>query len=94
MPGPFEEVKAEDFSKLTIDPLPHQAIERAIIAIGGGGVAGMQFKNEILVKAGWSTDRLRSYASRADQAAQAFNRVRVILEDTEDRDELLSRLSA
>jgi hypothetical protein len=89
----YREVSADDFSKITTDPLPHQEIERAIIHIGGGGVAGIQYKTEVLTKAGWSTDKLRTYISKPDQAAEIFNRIRLVLEQTEDKNELLARLS-
>jgi hypothetical protein len=93
MASSYREVAADDFSKITTDTLPHQEIERAIILIGGGGVKGMQFKTEVLTKAGWSTDKLRTFISKPDQAAEIFNRIRGILEQTEDRDEILERLS-
>jgi hypothetical protein len=89
----YREVSADDFSKITTESLPHQEIERAIIHIGGGGVAGIQYKTEVLTRAGWSTDKLRTYISKPEQAAEIFNRIRQILEQTEDKNELLARLS-
>lgn len=89
----FREVSAEDFSKLTIERLPHQEIESALIALGGGGVKGMEFKNNALKKAGWKGDRLTSFAKKPEDAAKAFNAVRQALKDANDKNGLLAALS-
>lgn len=88
----FNEVQPEDFSKITLDRLPHQEIESTIIRIGGGGVAGMKYKDEVLAAAGWKIERLRTYAGNPELAAEAFNRIREVLADTDDRDEIMDRL--
>lgn len=90
----FTPVQADDFSKLTIERLPHQAIEMALISIGGGGVKGIDFKTEMVKAAGWNRDRLSTYSGNPDLAAEAFNRIRDILAETEDAGELRTRLQA
>ncbi|MDX1810357.1 MAG: hypothetical protein R3240_00295 [Gammaproteobacteria bacterium] len=80
----FPEVSSEDFSRLTIEKLPHQLIENQLIVMGGGGVEGMKFKNNTLKQAGWSGDKLTSYAKRPELAAQVFNAIRGALKKTDD----------
>ncbi len=88
----FSPVQADDFSKLTIDRLPHQEIEMALISIGGGGVKGIDFKTEMVKAAGWNRERLSTYSGNPELAAEAFNRLRELLAETEDAGELRSRL--
>lgn len=90
----FPEVQAEDFSKITIDRLPHQEIEMALIAIGGGGVRGTQFKTEAVRAAGWNGERLATYAGKPDKAAAAFNKLRAVLSETDDSLQIMERLKA
>jgi len=92
MSDEFKEVTAEDFSKITIERLPHQDIENALIQLGGGGVKGMDFKNKALKRAGWPGDRLTSFAKKPEEAAKAFNAVRSALTNAEDADALMSAL--
>lgn len=84
MSNEFREVSAEDFSKITIEKLPHQDIENALIAMGGGGVKGMEFKNSTLKRAGWKGDRLTSYAKKPEDAAKVFNKIRAALAKSDD----------
>lgn len=90
----FAEVSAEDFSKITVERLPHQEIEMALITIGGGGVRGTQYKTEVVQAAGWRGDRLSTYAGKPELAAETFNRIRSVLAETEDMDEVMVRLKA
>lgn len=90
----FPEVQVEDFSKITIERLPHQEIEMALIAIGGGGVRGTQFKTDVVRAAGWSGERLSTYAGKPEMAAEVFNRIRVALAETEDMNELMAKVQA
>lgn len=89
----FTQVQADDFSKITPDRLPHQEIEMALISIGGGGVRGIDFKTEMVKAAGWNRERLSTYSGNPDLAAEAFNRIRELLAETEDAGELRSRLA-
>lgn len=84
MNNEFSAVSADDFSKITIERLPHQDIENALITMGGGGVKGMTFKNDILKRAGWTGGPLTSFAKRPDVAAKAFNQVRAAFAKTDD----------
>lgn len=88
----FTEVQADDFSKITIERLPHQEIEMALIGIGGGGVRGTQFKTDVVRAAGWNGERLATYAGKPEKAAAAFNKIRAVLAETEDMDEVLKRV--
>ena len=88
----YAEVKAEDFSKFTQERLPHQEIETALIAIGGSGVKGTQYKISAIREAGWDKGITISYARNAELAAQAFNRVRDALAHTDDPDQLLEKI--
>lgn len=90
----FAEVHPDDFSKITLERLPHQQIEMALIAIGGGGVRGTQFKTEVVQAAGWKGERLSTYAGKPEMAASAFNRIRSVLTETENMDEILTRIQA
>ena len=88
------EVHVDDFMKITMDPLPHKLIENALSEMGGGGVNGMTFKQEMLKIAGWKGDKLTSYAKRPEIAAEAFNRVRLALAKNDHPDDLRLALEA
>ena len=86
----FEPVAPEDFTKITTERLPHQKIEAALILIGGTGVKGMEFSRKVMRAAGWKYERLTTYASHPEVAADAFNRVREILATTDDSEQILA----
>jgi hypothetical protein len=90
----FAEVHPDDFSKITIERLPHQEIEMALIAIGGGGVRGTQFKTEVVQAAGWKGERLSTYAGKPEMAATAFNKIRSVLTETEDMEAIMAKVQA
>jgi len=89
----FSEVQVGDFSKITIERLPHQEIENALIAIGGGGVSGTKFKMDIMKAAGWKKGHTSSYASSPEIAVAAFNKIRQALMSTDDAAKLLAKVS-
>ena len=89
----FAVVQAEDFMKIGGDKPSHLLIEEALIKMGGAGAAGGNFKKEVLKMAGWTGGPLTTYASRADVAADAFNRVREAMAQTEDAETLRAHLS-
>ncbi len=90
---PYEEIQEDEFTSFQIGKKPNYVmIEEALIEIGGNGVHGANFKMEILNKAGWTHGKLVSYGKYPDTAAEVFNKVRVILNETQDKDELLARL--
>ena len=88
----FPEIQTDDFSKITLQRLPHQDIEMTLIQIGGGGVRGTQFKTDAVRAAGWRGESLATYAGKPEMAAQAFNRLREILAETDDKDQVMERL--
>ena len=88
----FTEVNAEDFTRITLERLPHQEIESALISIGGNGVEGTRFKTRVLKAAGWKYERLTTYAAHPDTAAAAFNRVRGILHQTQEPEQIMAQL--
>lgn len=87
----FEEVKEGDFMQFG-KPLSFLEIEKALLQLGGGGVEGTQYKNRVLQAAGWTGHALKSYASRPAVAAEVFNRVREVLSQTADAEEILIRV--
>lgn len=89
----FDEVKAEDFSKIGGGPPPHLKIEQALIQMGGAGKVGMDFKQQALKAAGWKYDRLTGYAKNPQLAATAFNRIRAALTSATEKSQLLAALA-
>jgi len=88
----FAEVSADDFSKITLDPLPHQAIETALTTMGGGGSHGVDYKLEMLKMAGWKGNKLTSFAKDPEGASKAFNKIRKALKKTDNADDLRNLL--
>ncbi len=89
----FDEITAGDFT--TFKPgavMPHVQIEQALAKIGGGGKAGTDFKNKVIKLAGWKYDPIIGYAKNPTLASEAFNKVRELLGQTQDKDELLAKL--
>ena len=76
----YVEVQAEDFMKIGGDKPPHILIEQQLIALGNESGNGGAFKKALKL-AGWTGSSLTTYASRADVAANAFNRIRELLCD-------------
>lgn len=88
----YPEVQPEDFMKIGGDKPSHLLIEQQLIALGGKSGNGGAFKKEALKLAGWTGGSLTTYASRADLAAEAFNRIRTALDGVESADELKTKL--
>ncbi len=86
----LEEVKIEDFSKITMERLPHLKIEDTLIKIGGGGVEGVSFKKESMKAAGWKYHELTSYNAHPEEACSAFNRLRVIIAEVSEKDQIIA----
>ena len=89
----FAEVHPDDFMKFGGEKLSHLLIEEALIKMGGDGVNGGTFKKEILKLAGWNGGALTTYASRAQVAAAAFNRIREALETAAEPQDLKAQLT-
>jgi hypothetical protein len=75
----YVEVQAEDFMKIGGDKPPHLLIEQKLTALGREAGNATAFKKEALKLAGWTGSALTTYASRAEIAASAFNRIRAVL---------------
>jgi len=88
----FSVVQPEDFMKFGGDKPSHLLIEETLIKMGGGGTDGGSFKKEMLKMAGWTGGPLTTYASRSQIAAEAFNRIRELLETASTAEELKSQL--
>jgi hypothetical protein len=88
----YAEVHPEDFMKIGGDKPPHLLIERALISLGSKSGNGGAFKKEALKLAGWNGGALTTYASRAQLAAEAFNRIREVLSGIESAEELKEKL--
>jgi hypothetical protein len=84
----FTEVQQDDFMKFGADRPSYLDIEDTLMAMGGHGVSGNNFKKEALKLAGWTGGALATYASRGAVAAMAFNKIREGLSQVETADEL------
>lgn len=88
MEGQFKEVKPQDFMSFGGEKPSHLLIEEMLISMGG-----TQFKKDALQMAGWTGGRLTTYASRAELAADAFNKVRAALDNSETTVQVKDKLS-
>ena len=84
----FREVKEQDFMTFGGEKPSHLLIEEALIGMGG-----TQLKKDALQMAGWNGSRLTTYASRAELAAQAFNKIRTALKTADTAEELKAKLN-
>ena len=89
----FAEVSPDDFMKIGGDKPPHLLIEQELISLGSKTGNGGAFKKEALKLAGWTGGSLTTYASRAQLAAEVFNRLRNALDGVETPDQLKDKLS-
>ena len=90
----FDQVVAEDFT--TFKPgvvATHVKIEQLLTQIGGGGPKGTEFKNQAMKAAGYKYDPIVGYAKHPDAAAEAFNKIRTVISEDQDKEELLQKLS-
>jgi len=94
MPKEFNEVNPNDFLTFSRESPAHVLIEGHVIEIGGGGKDGVDFKQEIMKLAGWKHHALTSYGAHADLAAAAFNKVRQVLAQTDEPDQIREDLGA
>lgn len=84
----FTEIQEDDFMKFGGERPSYLAIEDALMKLGGHGVGGNNFKNEMVKLAGWTGGALTTYAQRASVAQAAFNRIREVLPKVTSPDEL------
>ncbi|ETI59306.1 hypothetical protein [Marinomonas profundimaris] len=90
----YAEVQEDDFMKFGGDRPSYLEIEDALMALGGHGVNGNNFKNEMVKLAGWTGGALTTYAQRASVAQNAFNRIRGVLPKASTSDELRALLNS
>jgi len=90
----FPEVQPEDFTRIGGEKPPHLRIEAALIAVGGSGVRGNDFKLRVLKAAGWKYGKMMPYGSHPQVAAEAFNRIRSALPHSSGPDQLLQALQS
>lgn len=88
----YAEVLQEDFMKFGGERPSYLDIEDELMALGGHGVNGNNFKKEVLKLAGWTGGALTTYAQRPAVACSAFNKVRELLPEVSSPDELRSAL--
>jgi len=88
----FGTVDEADFMKIGEKP-EFMKIEEALVTIGGGGVEGTSFKNDLVKKSGWRYPQLTSYGKDPTLAAQVFNKIKQALTETDDKDQLLSKVT-
>jgi hypothetical protein len=90
----FAEVQQDDFMKFGGERPSYLEIEDALMALGGHGVGGNNFKNEMVKLAGWTGGALTTYAQRAAVAQAAFNRIREVLPKISTPEELRTILKS
>ncbi|SBS33970.1 hypothetical protein MAQ5080_02727 [Marinomonas aquimarina] len=90
----YAEVHQDDFMKFGGERPSYLDIEDALLALGGHGVSGNNFKKEALKMAGWTGGALTTYAQRPVVAANAFNKIREGLGQASNADELKSFLQS
>lgn len=88
----YSEVHPDDFMKVGGDKPPHLLIEQELIALGRQSGNAGAFKKEALKLAGWTGGALTTYASRAQMAAEVFNRIREALDGVESPEDLKKNL--
>jgi len=91
----FESSNASDFTDFKPGHVfPHVIMEKMLTKIGGGSTPGTEYKQKVLKLAGWKYDPIIGYAKHAEIAAQTFNRLREIIQITQDKNEILNKLSS
>jgi len=89
----FEQIIAEDFTSFKPGVVAtHVKIEQLLSNIGGGGTKGNEFKSMVMKMAGYKYDPIIGYAKHPEAAAEAFNKIRSIISETQDKDALLQKL--
>jgi len=90
----FNQVVADDFTSFKPGVVAtHVKLEQLLTNIGGGGTAGTEYKNQAMKAAGYKYDPIIGYAKHPDAAADAFNKIRSVVSETQDKDALLEKLA-
>ncbi|HHJ81127.1 MAG TPA: hypothetical protein ENJ65_05795 [Candidatus Tenderia electrophaga] len=91
----FDPVIADDFTSFKPGVVAtHVKLEQLLTNIGGGGTEGTLFKNQAMKAAGYKYDPIIGYAKHPDAAAEAFNKIRTVMTQTQDKDALLEKLAS
>ena len=89
----FDQIIADDFTSFTPGKIAtHVKIEQLLTKMGGGGNDGSEYKTQALKLAGWKYDPIIGFAKHPEAAASAFNNIRTVIVQTQDKDELLNQL--
>ncbi len=89
----FDQVVADDFTSFKPGVVAtHVKIEQLLTNIGGGGTAGTNYKNLAMKAAGYKYDPIIGYAKHPDAAAAAFNKIRSVITETQEKDTLLEKI--
>lgn len=86
------EVQQDDFMSFGGERPSYLDIEDELMALGGHGVSGSNFKKEMLKLAGWTGGALTTYAQRPAVACSAFNKIRELLPKVSSAEELKTAL--
>lgn len=84
-------INKDDFAKVGAKP-EHEKVEELLEAIGGGGLVGMQFKNDLIKACGWKPPKPTPYSKHPKFAATVFNKIIDALNQTKDKAKLLEIL--
>lgn len=90
----FEEVLPEHFRTISRTPFPHILIDRALMQLGGNGPTAAHFHMQVLAAAGWKHHSMIPFGQYPQEAADAYNRIRQVLNSTEDPKNILQELAA
>ncbi len=89
----FPEIQQSDFTTFKAGvQLGHVSIEQFLIDVGGKGIKGAEYKAKVLAEAGWKYGKLVSYGAHPEVATQVFTKVREVLGETQDKEEIITRL--
>lgn len=91
----FDQIIADDFTNFKPGVVAtHIKLEQLLTNIGGGGTEGTLFKNQAIKAAGYKYDPIVGYAKDPDAATEAFNKIRAVMIQTQDKDALLEKLAS
>ncbi len=90
----FDQIVADDFTSFRPGVVAtHVKLEQLLTNIGGGGTDGTSYKNQAMKAAGYKYDPIIGYAKHPQAAAEAFNKIRTAMAQTQDKDALLEKLT-
>lgn len=87
----FSPIDPADFLKVGAKP-EFMKVEDLLVAIGGGSLMGMKFKSDLLKACGWNNPKLTSYTKNPKLAAEVFNKIIAVLNQTNDKKKIAELL--